>query len=70
MQKPMAERHSTSKGPIEVGSNAWLATRVTVLDAVHVGEGAVIAAGSVVNGNIPSRSIAHGNPAKVIFQPR
>jgi acetyltransferase-like isoleucine patch superfamily enzyme len=70
MQKPMAERQSTSKGPIEIGSNAWLATRVTVLDAVHVGEGAVIAAGSVVNGNIPSRSIAHGNPAKVIFQPR
>lgn len=69
-QKPIAERRSTSNGPIKIGRNAWLATRVTILDAVQIGEGAVIAAGSVVNKNIPPRSVAHGNPAKVIFQYR
>lgn len=67
MSKPVSERVSMSAGPIRVGRNAWLATSVTLLDAVEVGEGTVVAAGSVVNHNIPARSVAQGNPARVIF---
>lgn len=70
MNKPMTERQTTSKGPIRIGSNCWLATRVVVLDAVEIGEGAIVSAGSVVHSNIPPRSIAYGNPAKVIFKSR
>lgn len=70
MGKPIAERHSISGGPISIGSNAWLATRVTVLDAAEIGEGSVISAGSVVNHNIPAHSVAHGNPAEVVFKAR
>jgi virginiamycin A acetyltransferase len=39
---------------------------VTILSGVEIGDGAVIAAGSVVTGTIPPYSIAGGIPAKVI----
>ena len=45
---------------------AWLGVRCIVLPGAHVGEGAVVQAGSVVMGNIPPCAIAAGNPAKVI----
>jgi acetyltransferase-like isoleucine patch superfamily enzyme len=59
-----------SSGPITIGKNSWIATRVTILDGVQIGEDSIIAAGAVVTGNIPPRTIAAGNPAKVVFQRR
>ena len=67
---PNAERQPYSNGPVKIGSQAWLATRVTVLDAAEIGEHAVISAGAVVTGKIPDKAVAHGNPAKVVFQGR
>ena len=43
----------------------WLGSRVNVLGGSHIGEGAIIQAGSVVCGNIPACAIAGGHPAKV-----
>ena len=43
----------------------WLGRRVTILPGTHIGEGAIIQAGSVVHGEIPPYAIAGGNPAKV-----
>ena len=68
--KPTSERQSKSTGPIHIGENVWLATRVTILDGVEVGDSAIVSAGSVVNRNIPARSVAHGNPAEVVFKAR
>jgi acyl-coenzyme A synthetase/AMP-(fatty) acid ligase/acetyltransferase-like isoleucine patch superfamily enzyme/acyl carrier protein len=45
---------------------AWLGVKCIVLPGAHVGEGAVVQAGSVVMGSIPPCAIAAGNPAKVI----
>lgn len=56
----------TSKGPIIIGEDAWLGTRVTVLSGVTIGRGAVIGAGSVVVCDIPENAIAAGAPARVI----
>ena len=53
-------------GKIIIGKGAWFGARVTVLPGVTIGEGAVIGANSVVTKDIPSNSIAVGNPAKVI----
>jgi acetyltransferase-like isoleucine patch superfamily enzyme len=39
---------------------------VTVLGGVTVGDGAVVAAGSVVSADVPERSIVAGNPARVV----
>ena len=45
---------------------AWIGLRSIVLPGAHIGEGAIVQAGSVVMGRIPPCAIAAGNPAKVI----
>ena len=52
--------------PVEIGDGAWLAARVTVLPGTRIGAGAVIAAGSVVAGDIPPGSLAGGIPARIL----
>jgi serine acetyltransferase len=52
--------------PVEIGDGAWLAARVTVLPGTRIGAGAVIAAGSVVAGNIPDGAVAGGIPARIL----
>ncbi len=64
------DQEPISSGPITIGKNSWIATRVTILDGVRIGENAIIAAGAVVAGNIPPCAIASGNPAKVVFMRR
>jgi len=51
---------------IDIGDGAWLAARVTVLPGTRIGEGAVIAAGSVVAGDIPAGAVAGGIPARIL----
>ncbi|MDN5200201.1 acyltransferase [Fulvivirgaceae bacterium BMA10] len=52
--------------PIIIEDNAWLALRTTVLKGVRIGEGAVVAAGSVVVKDVPPYTVVGGVPAKVI----
>jgi acetyltransferase-like isoleucine patch superfamily enzyme len=70
LTRSIAQQDSYSTGPIVIDENVWLATRVTILDGVHIGKGSIISAGSVVTGNIPPGAVAHGNPAKVVFTRR
>lgn len=51
--------------PIVIDDFVWIGSRVTILPNTHIGEGAIIQAGSVVHGEIPKYAIAGGNPAKV-----
>ncbi|MGK0384074.1 MAG: acetyltransferase-like isoleucine patch superfamily enzyme [Bacteroidia bacterium] len=55
----------TRKG-IEIGDNCWIGSKVTILDDVTIGEGCVIAAGSVITKNFPANSVIGGVPAKII----
>lgn len=52
--------------PITVGSNVWIGAQVCVLPGVTIGDNCVIGAGSVVTKDIPSNSVAVGNPCRVI----
>lgn len=52
--------------PIDVGNNVWFGGNVVVLPGVKIGDNCVIGAGSIVTKDIPSNSIAVGNPCKVI----
>lgn len=52
--------------PIKVGDNVWFGGNVIVLPGVTIGDNVVIGAGSVVNKDIPSNTVAVGNPCKVI----
>ncbi len=63
--QPIDQQGVTRQG-ITVGDGCWLGNGVIVLDGVHVGEGTVVGAGSVVTRDIPPRSVAAGNPARVI----
>ena len=52
--------------PVNIGDNCWIGGSVTILPGVTIGDGCTIGAGSVVVKDIPSYSVAVGNPAKVI----
>lgn len=52
--------------PIKIGNHVWIGTNVTILKGVSIGDGAIIAAGSLVNKDVPSKALAGGVPAKVI----
>ena len=61
-----ALRHLKSKGEIKIGKNVWIGDKVTILGGVTIGDNVIIGANSVVTHDIPSNSIAAGNPAKVV----
>lgn len=52
--------------PITIGNDVWIGGNVVVLPGVTIGDNVVIGAGSVVNRDIPSNSVAVGNPCRVI----
>ena len=56
------------KGDIVVGNDVWLGRESVVMPGVHIGDGAIVAAYSVVTRDIPPYCIAGGNPARLIRQ--
>lgn len=52
--------------PIILEGDNWVGANATILKGVRIGEGSVIAAGAVVNKDIPPYVIAAGVPAKII----
>ena len=52
--------------PVIIGNNVWIGGSVTILPGVTIGDNVTIGAGSVVTRDIPSNSVAVGNPCKVI----
>ena len=54
------------KGPVRIGPDTWIATKVTILRDTTIGRGCVSGSHAVVKGDIPDYSIAVGAPAKVV----
>lgn len=52
--------------PITIGNDVWIGYGSIILPGVNIGEGAVIGAGSVVSRDIPTQSMAAGNPCHVM----
>lgn len=59
-------RPVVSKGPVIIGDNVWVGEKSTIVTGVSIGDGAVIAANSVVTKDVPAYSIVAGAPAKII----
>ena len=58
--------NSRSKGAIIVDDDVWIGYGATIMSGVHIGQGAVVAAGAVVTKDVPPYAIVGGVPAKVI----
>lgn len=52
--------------PIRIGNHVWIGVKAIILKGVTIGDGAVIAAGSIVNKDVPAYSLVGGIPAKVL----
>ena len=55
-------------GRITIGDKVWIAGDVKIMPGVTIGEGAVVGCGSVVTRDVPPRTVAAGNPCRVIRQ--
>ena len=55
-----------SKGDIIIDDDVWIGYGATILSGVHIGQGAVVAAGAVVTSDVPPYTIVGGVPAKLI----
>ncbi len=51
---------------VSIGNNVFIGAGSIILPGVEIGDNVIIGAGSIVSKNIPSNSVAAGNPAKVI----
>jgi acetyltransferase-like isoleucine patch superfamily enzyme len=52
--------------PVVIGDHVWIGNRAIIMPGVTIGEGAVVGAGSVVVRDVPARSVAVGNPARIV----
>ncbi|QSR49726.1 acyltransferase [Aeromonas veronii] len=56
----------TIKKPVIIGDFVWCGANVTILPGTVIGDGVIIAAGSVVRGAVPALSIVAGNPCEIV----
>lgn len=64
--KYMGQPEALGKGDINVCDDVWIGARSIILSGVTIGQGAVVAAGSIVSKDVPPYAIVGGIPAKVI----
>ena len=60
------KNESISKGEIKVDDDVWIGFGCTIMSGVHIGQGAVVAAGALVTKDIPPYAIVAGVPAKIL----
>jgi acetyltransferase-like isoleucine patch superfamily enzyme len=61
-----AEKRPSDDPGVVIEDDVWIGTRAIILAGARIGEGAVIAAGAVVNSDVPPYAIAAGVPARVL----
>lgn len=54
------------KSPIVIGDDAWISFNCIILKGVKIGNGAIVAAGSVVTKDVPAYTIVGGSPAVIL----
>lgn len=68
---PLVKKYSSedlveTAQPVTIGHDVWIGEKSIILNGVTIGTGAVIAAGSIVNKDVPPYAIVGGSPAKLI----
>lgn len=62
----LIRKQGVNRKGIKVGNNCWIGAKVTILDGSVIGDGCVVAAGSVVNGTYPNNVVIGGVPSRVL----
>jgi acetyltransferase-like isoleucine patch superfamily enzyme len=65
LEEPIG-RQFAAREPVEIGDGSWLGHGSIVLPGARIGCHVVVGAGSVVTGALPDRTVAVGNPARVV----
>lgn len=63
---PMRDQGYSERKPVVIGNDVWIGIRVIIMPGVHIGNGVVIGAGSIVTKDVPDYAIVAGVPARVI----
>lgn len=63
---PMCEQGFQEEKPVNIGDDVWIGGRVIILPGVHIANGSIVGAGSVVTKDVPPYAIVGGNPARVL----
>ena len=56
------------KGDTVIGNDVWIGQNAVILPGVHIGDGAIIGAESVVGSDVPPYTVVVGDPAKKLWQ--
>lgn len=64
--KPVLRQGFMSRGDVTIGDECWIGIGSCILTGVKIGKHSIIGANSVVTHDIPSYSVAVGNPARII----
>lgn len=65
LDRPIARQGLSKKG-IRIGGDVWIGAGCRLLDGIVIGDGAVLAAGAVVNRDVPAFAVVGGVPAKIL----
>lgn len=63
---PLEKYDTLSDAAVEIGNDVWIGCNCIILKGVKIGDGAIVAAGSVVTKDVPSDVVVGGNPAKIV----
>ena len=62
---PMREQESLAVSVV-IGDDVWIGSKATITRGVHIGQGAIVGANSVVTHDVAAGTIVGGVPARVI----
>jgi acetyltransferase-like isoleucine patch superfamily enzyme len=68
VQRPIRDQGLAPPRPVKICTGAFLGIGAIVLPGVTIGENAYVGAGAVVTRDVPARSVAVGNPARIVSQ--
>lgn len=63
---PLTESAIRDNRPVEIGNDVWIGANVIILPGVNIGDGAILAAGTVVTKDVPPYAMVGGVPAHII----
>lgn len=63
---PTEKFDTVEDAPVSIGDDVWIGCNAVIMKGVTIGEGAIIAASSVVTKDVPANTMVAGNPAKVL----